>query len=151
LTLISGPDAAKNEWVKRTNTGVTLTHEIKPHTPYYANSGFYTAFHRLLDFGYGKPETRTWNYWDADFPLRVEGSETSSLVVSKPGSAVIIVCDYGSGGDMRLTLNSALGLGVKFTAKDMESNEVVAVAEGGKITFPLKKHDYRMILVEAAK
>ena len=143
LTLINGPDEKKNTWAKRTNAGVTLTHEIKPHTAYMISPDYWSNFQRLLEFGYGQPATRVWNYWDANYPAHIEGSETSSLVVSKPGRAIIVVCDYGNGGDLKLTFD----LTAKFTAKDMESGQPLTVT-GNTVQFALKKHDFKMILVE---
>jgi len=148
LTLVNGPDEKKNKWATRTNAGVTLTHEIKPHTAYYYGPDYWGNFQRLLEFGYGKPETRVFNYWDANYPVRIEGSDTSSLVVSKPGSAIIVVCDWANGGDLKLTLDPSLGLGGKFTAKDMESNQPLTVGADGTVQFALKKHDFKIVFAQ---
>ena len=126
---------------------MALTHEIKPSSG-YIYPDYWSNFLRLLEFGYGKPDRRVWNYWDTDFPIRIKGSETSSIVVSEPGRLMIVVCDYESGGDLTLTLDASLGISEKFAAKDMESNQPLAVSADGKIQFPLKKHDFKMILVE---
>jgi hypothetical protein len=149
LTLISGPDEQKNRWAARTCAGVTLTHEIKPQTPHYYCLDYWSNFQRLLEFGYGKAETRVWNYWDENYPLRIEGSDTSSLIVSKPGSAIVVVCDWAKGGDIRMKLDPSLGLGAQFTATDMESNQPLAIGADGTISFALQKHDFKMVLVRA--
>jgi hypothetical protein len=81
----------------------------------------------------------------------VEGTHAATLVVSKPGSALIVVCDYGNGGNLNLKLDPSLNLGGNVSAKDSESNEPVTVGKDGTIQFPLKKHDFKMILVESAR
>lgn len=150
LTLINGAhNDPKNAWVLRTAAAVALTHEIKPSSG-YIYPAYWSNYVRLLEFGYGQPEVRVWNYWDADYPVHIEGSETSSLVASKPGSAIIVVCDYGKGGELKLRLDAALKLGNPFTAKDPETGQPVTVGADGSITFPLQKHDFKLVLVESA-
>jgi len=145
LELVHGPDETKNAWARRTATGVMLTHEIKS----ISNSDPYqTCFLRLLEFGYGKPDVRVFNYWQPDNPVRVEGADVATLVVSKPGSAMIVVCDYGDGGNLTLRVDTgALGLKTDFGARDVESGETLPVA-AGKVSFALKKHDYRIVAIE---
>ena len=147
LVLVSGPDEKKNAWASRTATGVLLTHEIRSimnDDPYRGCLG------RLIEFGYGKPDVPVFNYWQPDNPARVEGADVTTLVVSKPGSAVVVVCDYGNGGDLKLTLDPSLKRGGTIRAKDMETNEPLVVAADGKVQFALKKHDFKLILVETA-
>jgi len=150
LTLLNGSHTdPKNKWVLRTNAGVTLTHEIKPSSA-YLYPDYWSNYVRLLEFGYGKPGVHVWNYWQEDYPAQITGSETSSLIVSKSGSAILVVCDYGNGGEVTVKLDPSLGLG-KFTAEDIESSQPLVVGADGAISFPLKKHDFRVILVEASK
>jgi hypothetical protein len=133
----------------RTQAGVALTHEIKPSSA-HLYPAYWNDYLRLLEFGYGQPDARVWNYWQEDFPLQISGSETASLVVSKPGQALLVVCDYGNGGDIELTLGPPLELGGKLTATDTESNEPLMLGDDGVISFSLKKHDFKVIRVEAA-
>jgi hypothetical protein len=124
---------------------VLLTHEIKS----IANADPYlSCFRRLLEFGYGQPDVRVFNYWQPDHPVRVEGTDAATLVVSKPGSAIVVVCDYADGGTLTLTPDAkALGIESDFAAKDAETGEALPVTDG-KVTFALKKHDFRMVVLE---
>ncbi|MBI4025285.1 MAG: hypothetical protein HY360_09920, partial [Verrucomicrobia bacterium] len=145
LVLIHGPDEKKNEWVGRTATGVLLTHEVKP---VIIPDVYRPCFLRLLEFGYGQPDVRVFNYWQLEQPVRVEGADAATLVVSKPGSAMAVVCDYGNGGNLTLNVDmKMLGLKSGFAAKDAESGEKLSIT-GGQVTFPLKKHDFRMVIME---
>jgi hypothetical protein len=147
LTLVQTTDEAKKAWVLRTNAGVALTHEIKPSSAHY-NSDYWSNYLRLLDFGYGKPGVHVWNYWQDEYPAQISGGETSSLLVSKPGRVILVVCDYGDGGDLTVKLDPSLGLGGEFTATDVESDQALPVV-AGTVRFALKKHDFKMILVHA--
>ncbi|MCC7517666.1 MAG: hypothetical protein IT578_00610 [Verrucomicrobiae bacterium] len=145
LFLIAGLDEKKNEWVCRTATGVALVHELRPivKLDIYRN-----IFTHLVNFGYGKSDTRVFNYWQPGNPVRVEGSDVATLVVSKPGSTVVVVCDYGNGGNLTLALDPSLQFGEKIRAKNMETDQPLAVGGDGKVKFSLKKHDFMVILVE---
>lgn len=147
LLLISGPDEKKNAWAKRTAAGVCLTHEIRP--VLYPDE-WWKNFTKLIEFGYGKPGVRVSNYWDADHPVRVEGGETATLVVSKPGSAIVVVCDYGNGGDLSLKLNTvALALRGALAATDLENGQTLLITSEGRVGLKLRRHDFRVIQVDA--
>ena len=148
LPLAHGNDPAKVAWARRTGTGAALVHELGAHGwPEYAE-----ARQRLLDFGYGGPDVRVSNYWQPDHPVKVEGSDCATLVAGKPGRVVVVVCDYGDGGNLKLRLDAgALGLTGRLTATDMEAGTPLEVGAGGVVLLPIKRHDFRMVLVEAAK
>jgi hypothetical protein len=150
LNLIRGSDEAKLDWAYRTCAGVMLTHELKPWGRKYGKPDpFWENTDRLRAFGYGTPQVKVWNYWQSDFPAKISG-ETSSLLLSKPGSTLLIVCDYGDGGDYKVKLDAGvLGLKGKLTAKDAESGAALAVSPAGEIAFNLKKHDFKVIEVVA--
>ncbi len=147
LWLVRGTRDAEHEaWVERTGTGVMLVHEIKTSG---AGTIFWGTYQKMVDYGYGQPGVAVSQYWRADHPAKVEGSDAVSLVVSKPDSAMILVCDYGDGGELGLTLaRESLGLQGPIKATDMENGEPLTVTAGGAIQFPLKKHDFKLILVE---
>lgn len=150
LTLIEGPDKAKTDWAARTAAGVMLTHELKPVPAAKGVADFWTNYDRLVAFGYGQPNVKVSNYWQADYPLQVSGGETSSLLISKPGQALIIVCDWGVGGDLQLKLDAAaLGLRGPLTVKDHETGEALLLNAAGNIQVAIKKHDFKIISVQA--
>lgn len=148
LPLAHGNDPENVAWARRTGTGATLVHELGTHGwPEYVE-----ARQRMLDFGYGGPDVEVSNYWQSDHPVKVEGSDCATLVASKPGAALIIVCDYGDGGNLRLRLDAeAVGLTGPLTAMDMEAGAALEVEAGGEILLPIKRHDFRMVLVQSAK
>ena len=146
LLLVSGPDKEKNTWAFRTAAGVLLTHEIKP-LAHYAD--YWKNLVRLLEFGYGGKGVRVSRYWEEDHPVRVEGSEAATLVASKPDAAIIVVCDYSTGPDSERALDiSKLGISGKIGAKDLENDQMLPVGVEGKIRFMLKKHDFKVILIQ---
>ena len=149
LWLVHAKNKAKAEWVERTGTGCMLVHEIKT-----SGGGgiFWTVFRLMVEYGYGAPDVAVSQYWKADHPATLVGSDAVSLVMSKPGSALVLVCDYGEGGEVVLTLDrEALGLRGAVAASDRETGQSLSVTADGAVTFPLKKHDFRLVLVEAPR
>jgi hypothetical protein len=145
LGLVSGSDPAKLDFARRSGSGVLLTHEIKTIDNW---SDYWPNYDRLLQFGYGTPQTRVFNYWQENYPAQISGGETSSLLLSKPGSALIVVCDYGNGGDFKLQLDAAkLGLHGILSATDMETGVPLQVGEKGEVLFSLAQYNFKMILV----
>jgi hypothetical protein len=149
LWLVNGPDKAKVAWAERTGVGVMLTHEIKTSD---GPEFYWELLRKLLDFGYGKPDVAVSNYWQKDHPLRVEGSDCSSLLLSKPGAAVAVVCDWGDGGDVTLRFPlERLGLAGALQAKDVETEAALEATADGTVRFPLKRHDFKVVMIEAAR
>ncbi len=65
----------------------------------------------------------------------------------RPGQALIVVCDWHHGGVARLRLlQPPLRLPSQLKAQDLETNKAVKVASG-MILLPLKKNDFRVLLV----
>jgi len=157
-----GGSAEEVEWIHRTFNGVVLTHELIPiwygvntHIPYEERQERMTN-HRLcyetskllLEIGLGTQGCRTYNYWGKDYPLTIEGTETSSVVHRGEGKTVIIVTDWAEGGEVKLTVDAQrLNLKPGFIATEFETGGPVS-QQGNTITFDLKKHDYRTIVVE---
>jgi hypothetical protein len=150
LNLIRGTDdQAKLDWAYRTCAGVMLTHELKPWSKKYGKADpFWDNYDRLVEFGYGSPQVKVYNYWQKNYPAQISG-ETSSLILSKPKSTFMVVCDYGNGGTFTVKLDTkALGLTGALVAKDAESGEQINVSPAGELSFNLKKHDFKVLLVE---
>lgn len=148
LTLIAGNDQEKIRWAARTAAGVMLTHELKPTPASVGTPDFWEDYDRLVEFGYGGASTKVWNYWQPDYPVKITG-ETSSLLVSKPGELLLIICDWSNGGDLKINLDANL-LGFKklLEVKDAESGSNLPLATDGTISVSLKKHDYKVIHVK---
>jgi len=134
------------EWCMRTRLGVCLVHEIRVwdwHPAFH-----YAMYQKLFDFGYGSPECRVYNYWDEGFPLKVSGVDAKGIVMANGPRAIVIVTDYGEGGACELQLDLVrLGLPATVKAKDLETGEAVE-GDGGRVSFPLKRHDFRALLFE---
>jgi hypothetical protein len=143
MSMISCPKE-QYAWCERTATGVMLTHELRWGRG--TQSGvFWDELKRLFDFGYGNPNVKVFNYWDKYYPVSTPGHESASLVVSKPGAAMLVVCDWGNGGDYSLQLDLAkLGLKEGFAATNVTDGKVLET-KGDKLMFKLKKHDYVII------
>jgi hypothetical protein len=145
LGLVQGSDPAKLAFARRSGSGVLLTHEIKTIDNW---SDYWPNYDRLLAFGYGTAQAKVWNYWQENYPAQISGGETSSLLLSKPGSALIVVCDYGKGGDFKLQLDAAkLGLHGKISATDMETNARLQISENSEVLFSIPQYDFKMILI----
>ena len=148
---VGSPDGAA--WQYRTATVVTLTYELKP----WSSNGqwakpnpFWKNYDRLAGFGYGQSNVNVFNYWQADYPAKISGGESASLLVSKPGGAMLVLCDYGEGGDFTVELDAKkLGLNGNLKATRVESGAVVPV-QGNRLIINLKKHDFEVIRIEAA-
>jgi hypothetical protein len=129
-------------WCERTRAGVTLVHELQVWSP----DARLIAIRKMLQtFGYGTPAVTTHRYWDAP-PVLSAPESLKWLVLSKPGKSVLIVVDYGNGGDLTVGTDPArLQLPAGAKAVDWESGQPVAFAEG-RLTFALKRHDFKVIL-----
>jgi hypothetical protein len=69
--------------------------------------------------------------------------DARSSVLTRGKRALVIVTDYGNGGEVKLTLDrAALVLPADVTAKDFETGEACG------FSFNLKKHDFKAVLVE---
>lgn len=146
MVLADTKDPAKQAWIQRTAAGVALVHELR------FGGGpkvWRDAFQKLLDFGYGRPEVAVHNYWQPDSPVAVVGTDAATLCVSKPGEAIVVVCDYGQGGDVALKLDArSLGLDGKFSAWNEETGAALPVGPDGRVKFQLGRHDFCVIAVK---
>ncbi len=134
-------------WMVRTRTGVCLVHEIRVWD--WRQELHYEMLGRLFEFGYGTDDCRVYNYWDEGFPLAVEGVDARAIVLVNGPRAIVIVTDYGEGGECTLSLDlAATGVPATVVAKDLETGEPIAGGAPGSVTFPLKKHDLRAVIFE---
>jgi hypothetical protein len=146
LDQIHAKDAEQADWLGRTAAGVLLTHEIKTYSRRASPDHYFDNYDRLLEFGYGQQDVKIFNYWQSGYPVQLSG-DTSSIVVSKPGQVLLIVCDWGGGGDIQVKLDrKALALNGALKATDAESGQPLPMADN-VISFTLKKHDFKVILI----
>ena len=127
--------------------GVLLTHEIE-----WRRMGRWNEMRRrLVDWGYARPTTRVWNYWEgADYPLAVSGLKTSSLALRRAdGEALVVVSSWEhNGGVARLKPASALFDG-PFQATDWLTGEALSV-EDGSVVLPIAGYRWRAVRLTAA-
>jgi hypothetical protein len=138
---------AAAEWTLRTRTGVCLVHELRPWDagPRAHND----LMAKLFEWGYGGSDCQVYNYWDEGFPLETNNADLKGLVMVKGEKAVVIVTDYGSGGDCTVRLDlPKLSLPALRKVTDMETGEPVVCAGPGQATFTLKQHDYKVLAFE---
>jgi hypothetical protein len=148
LQLIKGPDTNKNAWAERTMAGVALVHEIRS---IGVLPGAEANLKTLYDYGYGQPDVSVMNYWEDDLPVTLSRADAVQLIVTKPGSALVLVCDYGNGGDVRLEPDlKRLGIAGKLTATNVETGLPLDVTAEGLVRLDLKKHDFALVKLEGA-
>jgi len=136
---------ARRKWLDRTFAGVCLVHELRHNGRTEILDAMLQA---LYDYGYGDDAVRVFNYWEEDLPVRVSRPDASHLIVTRPGSAMVVVCDFGSGGDVLLTLDlKRLAMAGKPSAVDVETGQTLEVTADGGVKFPLKKHDFKLVRI----
>ncbi|MDD5704395.1 MAG: DUF6067 family protein [Kiritimatiellae bacterium] len=147
-TILAGgnwdPKGPRYEWLMRNRLGVCLVHEI------WAHCAGKDPYAKLFEFGYGSPGCTVYNYWQDGHPAIVTGDQVigKTLVIAKPGAAIVAITDYGEGGLCRVKLDLAkLGLDQDVAAVNFESGESVKRIAPGEFEVQIPKHDFRIITV----
>jgi hypothetical protein len=144
---MTSDDPQETKRLSRTFFGVALVHEIRP-WGYYDLDELHRANMPLYEFGYGLEDCKVWRYWDAGQPVRIEGGSAKALVLAREGKALVLVADFGDGGEVTLKVNAkSLGVSSPFTVMDVQTGEKLKM-DGKQIRFPLKRHDYRIVRIE---
>ena len=132
----------KEDWYKRTGAGWCLAHEISwRHAK---------AQEKLLeDWGWRRPDTKVWNYWDEDnpIPVRAKGLSVAMLAMARADGECLVVVSNAedSGGEVALTVDrAATGLRKGFRAVNLETGKKVAVS-GDTVELELDGDDYAII------
>jgi hypothetical protein len=138
---------AKRKWLDRTLTGVALVHEIRA-------SGRVEVFDDMLkilyEFGYGDESTKVFNYWAPDLPVSLSRDDTSHLVIARPDGAMVVVCDYGEGGELLLSPHlGRLGFSAMAGAVDVETGQPLEILPSGAVRLSLAKHDFKVVRLTA--
>lgn len=149
-TILAGghPDAKdpRTARVFRTRLAVCLVHEIQNFD--YQPKQDIDLYAKLFEFGYGQPDCRVFNYWEAPHPAAAAGVDARTLVMARGGQAIVAVTDYGGGGACTLTLGlDALGVPATATASDVETGAAVERVGAGVYRFDVPAHDLRVIKV----
>ena len=135
------------DFCMRTRMAVCLVHEIRFWD--WGPAWCFDLYKKLFDFGYGDPACQVYNYWAEGFPLTVAGCDAKGIVMVNGKRAVVAVTDYSGGGDVTLKLDlKAVGLPDTVKATDFETGAALTGAAPGEVSFPLKKHDLKVVLFE---
>lgn len=149
---------ADDPWTQRTFTAVRLVHELDGYGGFGApwvsahrdNRRLFAQVEQMLD----EPKLEVYRYWDErPQPAAATSPDIPTLVYSVPGRKALVVATSYSPSDEQVTLNvdlKALGLESACRVTDAETNQPLEL-KGGKLAFPLKKHDVKLIRFEAAK
>jgi hypothetical protein len=91
-------------------------------------------------------------YWQENLPVTLSRADASHLIVAKPGSVMVLVSDFGEGGDVVVTPGlGRLDIVGKVTAVDVETGVALDVTASGSVTCALKKHGFKLVRIEGAK
>jgi len=149
---------AGDPWTQRTFAAVRLVHELDGGGGFGGwdskapNNKLAQPILKMLD----EPGLVVYRYWDdRPQPVTASSPDVPTIVYSAPGKrAVAAAVSYSSKDEnVSLTVDAkALGFAGPWRASDGETGDAVP-ADGGKITFPLKKHDIRVFVLapEGAK
>jgi hypothetical protein len=144
-----GRDDPRYGRLVRSRLAVCLVHELWPSD--YQPASDVAFYAKLFEFGYGLPECTVYNYWQDDHPATVTGDTVigRTVVISKPGSALVAVTDYGEGGICRVKLDlDTLGLESDVDAVDFETGEPVNRTGPGEFELDIPKHDLKVLRIE---
>lgn len=150
-TILAGghpkPDDPRVDFMYRTRLGVALVHEISVFD--YNPRRDVEIYRKLFEFGYGTGQCRVFNYWRPGHPVRVEGIRACTLAMACGGGAIVVVTDYGEGGQCSVKLDAdTLGLKPEATAVDLETDKPIERTGPAGFRFPLSKHDFRILKVQ---
>jgi hypothetical protein len=130
-----GPQAT-DPWIQRTFMASRIVHELDGPQP--------EAVTRMLD----KPGLVVYRYWDdRPQPVSTGDPDVPTVVYSVPGDETVAVVVSYSAKDEAISLGvdtNALGFYNGCAAVDAETGEKLDV-QGGRMSFPLKKHDMKII------
>ena len=141
----------KYRYLERCRAGVMIAHELR------CGGDAYKAVHdKLVAWGYRKPETQVWNYWDEDvaFPVTVKGGDFPALAMAKWGSGlqsasneVLVVVSSFNADDRTVTIApdaKTLGLASGFKAYDFETGAEIPLS-GGVASLSVPAYDFKVV------
>ena len=137
----------KLKWLHRTGAGACLAHEIQ----WTRVKEWREANELITKWGYRKPTTEVWNYFDEDiaFPVEIKGGENAALAMTREeGGSLIIISDFNDGGDYSVKPDQAV-MKVKdgFKAYNLETGKELKV-ENGAVKVHLDRLDYVIIEIK---
>ena len=150
VTLGDSGKLGQDLWTQRTFTAVKLLHELDGGGQFggYGSLKENLALGKpILDF-LDKPGVVAYRYWDeVPQPVKSTNAELPTVVYSLPGKEALAAVVSYVDNDAQVTLKidaKALGFNGPFTVTNTETGEKVEL-KGDTISFPLKKHDIRVL------
>lgn len=143
---------AEDMWTARTFAAVAMLHELDCAYPGYSKTGqMQRALFKPIDALLGQPNLQVFRYWDErEQPIKTDNPDLPAIVYALPSrQAIASVVSYADSDKTARVTIDANALGFKdYTVSDAESGAVLPV-ENNTISFPLKKHDLKMLKVVA--
>ncbi|MBI5834414.1 MAG: hypothetical protein HZB16_19120 [Armatimonadetes bacterium] len=139
---------SEDPWTQRTFAAVSLLHELDGPVMASVADKLYRPVWALLE----QPGCDIWRYWDErPQPVKSANPDLPTIVYGVKGKQALAAVVGYVDGDTTCELNvdaAALGLAGGWKATDAETGAAIE-PQGGRLVFPLKKHDVRLVRLEA--
>lgn len=145
ITEVTDPEKIK--WVERTRIAVCMVHNLDI---WQADSLYVQLRQYLYNMGYGTAACTEYHYWDKQPVATITGMDAAYIVYNGKDRVVVFIADYGNGGTPTITLDTKkLGLPDNYTTVNWENANEKSLANTGTVILPaMKKHDFRMLVIE---
>ena len=134
---------AQRQKAARTRWAALLVHEIK--------CGITSERYPepLVEFGYGLPDCRVYNYWAEDAPMKVSDPRCKWLLLHREGQLMMLLCSWnGKDSTVRASLDlGTLGLAVSDVI-NAETGEKVTSLKDGSFSFEMNGYGVRIFRLE---
>jgi hypothetical protein len=133
------PDAVRHDW------GIQMVHEIL-RTLWGEKVKEYPLEILVMDFGYGEPDCKVYNYWQDDYPVSVSNKEVKSIAFEKDGKVMVVLTSWlKEKAEISVALQGALSKYASLKAVDPETGKAYEIKDG-KVLVPMDKWGVRLIV-----
>ncbi len=143
---------ADDLWTGRTFAAVAMLHELDCAYPSYSKTGqMQRALFKPIDDLLHQPNLQVFRYWDEKpQPIKTDNPDLPSIVYAVPGKqAIAAIVSYADKDETARVTIDAKTLGFKnYIVTDAESEAELKV-ENNTVSFPLKRHDLKLLKVTA--
>jgi hypothetical protein len=130
--------------------------------PYGNNNGFArNLIAQRKAFGIGEDDVKFLGYWD-DTGLKAKGEDIKLAGWQRPGKLMLLVANFGEAQTAQIAFDlDTLGWkgatlavsdpeqGTKMPGLDVAHDAPAPLLDGTKLTVPVERHNYRLLVVEA--
>ncbi|MCC6444009.1 MAG: hypothetical protein IT210_11215 [Armatimonadetes bacterium] len=138
---------AEDPWTQRTFAAVCIVHELTP------SGALRSVWDPLLNPVLkllGHKNLKVYRYWDeTPQPAQTDSPDLLAIVYSVPSKEALVAVTSYAEQDVQASVRisaKALGFPAGFRALDAETGQELP-AQGGTVSFPLKKHDIRELRI----